>query len=45
MQNLFKQYKAAADMAVRAARKDDRQVVEYWQKVMQQIEGDMNYET
>jgi len=45
MQNLFKQYKAAANMAIRAARKGDQQIVEYWQKIMDDIEGDMNYET
>jgi len=45
MQDLFKQYKAAADMAIRAADQGDQQVVEYWQKIMDDIEGDMNYET
>jgi len=41
MQDLFKQYKAAADMAIRAAGQGDQQVVEYWQKIMQQIEEDI----
>lgn len=36
--NLFEQYKAAANMAIRAAGQGDRQVVEYWQKIMDQIE-------